>query len=579
MDNATVSKILNDISVLLELKDENVFKIRSYQKASSAIEHLAENLSDIYKKGGREALENIDGIGSGLSERLAEIFDTGRSAYLEKLHKDIPESVVEMLGIQGVGPKLVAKLYKDLGIKSVKELLSAARSGRLKELDGVRDKKIENIIKGIESFEKLDKKRLLGEVLPYAEKLLGSVRSHKKTLDAMICGSLRRMKETIGDIDILAVSEAPGDLAGYFTDLPQVKRVIAKGETRSSVILENGMNADLRIVDELNFGSAAHYFTGSQQHNIKIRKLAISKGLKVSEYGVFKGRKRMPGGTEGDLFEILGLQFIPPEIREDSGEVEAAMKGSLPQLIELKDIKGDLHMHSDHTDGEVPIEQMAAAAKRKGYEYIAITDHSKSTTVAGGLDEKEIERQIKEIDGLNKRLKDFRVLKSIEVDILKDGSLDLEDGILSKLDIVIASVHSHFSMPPEKMTERIVKAMRNRFVSIIGHPTGRLIGRRAPYELDMEKIMDEASRTGTALELNSYPDRLDLNDIHCRLAKAKGVKVAINTDSHSPSDLSHMRYGIGTARRGWLTKKNVINTLSLNDLTLFIGEKRKNKSF
>lgn len=575
MDNSSVSKLLDDISVLLELKEENAFKIRSYQKAASNIERLSESLADIYKKGGRRSLEEIDGIGAGISERIEEILTTGKSSYLEELHKDIPKSVVEMLRIQGVGPKLVIRLYKDLKIKSVEELLSAAKKGILKKLDGVREKKIESIIKGIENYRNLDKKHLISDALSYAQALLKEIKSHDYVVDAVICGSLRRGKETIGDIDILATGINPKKLADAFVSLPQVKRAIAKGETKSSVVLENGMNADLRMVGPESFGSAAHYFTGSQQHNIKIRKLAISKGLKVSEYGVFRGNKKLAGRTESGLFKVLGLQFIPPELREDSGEIEAAARKAIPRLVELSDVKGDLHMHSDYTDGEVPIEEMAAAAKLLGYEYIAITDHSKSTTVAGGLDARAVEKQMREIDALNKRLKNFRVLKGIEVDILKDGTLDLDDPVLAGLDLVIASVHSHFSMSGTAMTERILKAMNNRYVSIIGHPTGRLIGKRQPYEIDMGAVIKEAARTHTALELNSYPDRLDLNDLNCRLAGENGVRIAVNTDSHRPADLAYMKFGIGTARRGWLTKNDVINTLSLERLLGFVSLKRK----
>jgi DNA polymerase (family X) len=575
MENSAVSKLLGKISVLLDLKEENAFKIRSFQKAASNIEHLSESLADIYKNGGRKALEEIDGIGPSISERIEEILTAGKSSYLEELHKDIPEGVVEILGIQGVGPKLARKLHKDLHIKNVEELLSAAKNGVLQKLDGVRDKKIESIIKGIERYKKLDKNNLIGEALPYAEKLLSLIKAHSGTDDALICGSLRRGKETIGDIDILATGTNPKKLADAFVSLPQVKRIIAKGETKSSVVLENGMNADLRMVGPESFGSAAHYFTGSQQHNIKIRKLAISKGLKVSEYGVFRGNKKLAGRTESGLFKVLGLQFIPPELREDSGEIEAAARKALPRLVELSDVKGDLHMHSDYTDGEVPIEEMAAAAKLLGYEYIAITDHSKSTTVAGGLDAREVEKQMREIDALNKRLKNFRVLKGIEVDILKDGSLDLDDPVLAGLDLVIASVHSHFSMSETAMTERVIKAMHNRYVSIIGHPTGRLIGKRQPYEIDMGTVIKEAAKTHTALELNSYPDRLDLNDLNCRLAGENGVRIAVNTDSHRTADLAYMKFGVGTARRGWLTKNDVINTLSLERLLGLVRLKRK----
>lgn len=575
MENSTLANHLFRISTLLELKEENPFKIKSYQKAASNIENLPKNAEEIYKDGGRQALEKIEGIGKGISEKIEEFFLTGTSKYLEDLLKEIPGGVVKMLEIQGIGPKLAMRLYKELKIKSTEELLKAAKKGELKKLDGVEDKKAANIIKAIEDFEKMNQKHFLGEMLRYAGSIEDQIKKGRLAAKTLLCGSLRRMKETIGDIDILAESRHPEDLMELFVSLPAVKEVIAKGKTKSSVILENGVNADLRIVKEESFGSASHYFTGSKQHNIKIRKIAISKGLKVSEYGVFKGSKKIAGRTEEELFKALGMQYIPPELREDSGEIEAAQKMSVPDLIELTDIKGDLHMHSDYTDGAASIEEMAVAARNLGYKYIAITDHSKSTKVAGGLTEKEILKQMDEIDRINKKMSGFKILKGSEVDILKDGSLDFDDELLSRLDIVLASVHSNFSMARDEMTKRIIAAMQNKFVSIIGHPTGRILGRRLPFEIDMEKMISEASNTGTVLELNSFPDRLDLNDVHCRLAKEKGAKIAVNTDSHSTKDLLHMKFGIGTARRGWITRKDAINTLPLKDLLTVIGKKRK----
>jgi len=566
MENSTLADFLSKISTLLEMKEENPFKIKSYQKAAANIENLPENVEEIYKKGGRTALEKLDGIGKGLSERIEDIIKTGRSSYLEELHKNIPGSVTEMLNIQGIGPKLAMKLFKSLRIKTVEELLSAAKNGKLKKLEGIEDKKVSNIIKAVENYKKMNEKHFLGEALPYAEIIAERIEKSGLAVEVLVCGSLRRMKETIGDVDILATSEHPADLMDLFASLPEIKEIVTKGRTRSSGVLKNGMNADLRVVDEKELGSASHYFTGSKQHNIKIRKIAISKGLKVSEYGVFKGKKRIAGRTEEELFNALGMQYIPPELREDSGEIEAAKKRTLPALIDLKEIKGDLHMHSNYTDGTASIEEMARAAKKLGYKYIAITDHSRSTKVAGGLNEKELLEQMGEIDRINKKMSGFKILKGSEVDILKNGSLDFPDELLKNLDIVIASIHSGFSMTKDEMTERIIRAMKNKFVSIIAHPTGRLLGRRMPYEIDIEKVISEAARTGTVLELNSYPDRLDLKDIHCRMAKEKGAKISINTDSHNTNNLSYMKYGIGTARRGWLTKKDVINALDLEEL-------------
>jgi len=576
MNNSEIAEILNQIATVLEFKNENVFKIRSYQKAALNIERLTENLEDIYKNGGRDALEKIEGIGSGISERIEEIINNGKSLYLKDLQKEIPKGVFEILNLQGVGPKLARKFFEELKIKNIDELKEAALSGKLKKIEGFQDKKVENILRAIKNYNKLDKKHLIAEILPYAEDIVFQLKQKANLSQVYICGSLRRFKETIGDIDLLVVAKKFELVSNVFVALPVVKAVLAKGETKISVLLKNGINADLRIVQKDSLGSAMHYFTGSQQHNIAIRKLAISKGLKVSEWGVFKGNKKIAGETEEEVFASLGLEFIPPELREDFGEIEAAQQDKLPDLVELNQIKGDLHMHSNYTDGSVSIKEMAEAAKKLGYEYIAITDHSKSTTVAGGLDEKKLLKQIDEIDALNKKIRGIKVLKGIEVDILKDGSLDLSNDILKKLDIVIASVHSHFSLPQEEMTARIIKAMQNKYVNIIGHPTGRLIGKRLPYEVDMTKIIEFAKQTNTILELNSFPDRLDINDINCKIAKENNVMVVISTDSHSQNDLNFMKYGVGTARRGWLEKKDVLNTRKFDDLIKILSKKRGN---
>lgn len=576
MHNSEISEILSEIATLLELKNENVFKIRSYQKAALNIERLTEPLTEIYETGGREALQKIEGIGTGLAEKIEEIIKNGKSSYLNELKKDIPKGLLEIIKLQGVGPKLAKRFYDELNIKTIDELKKAAIEGKLKKLSGFQEKKIQNIIQAIENFDRLDKKHLIAEILPYTEEIISLLKDKTKTDKIHYCGSLRRKKETIGDIDILAIADNnPQKIIDTFLNLPHIEKILAKGKTKVSVLLKIGLNADLRVVSSDCFGSALHYFTGSKEHNIAIRKLAISKGLKVSEYGVFKKNKKIAGQTEEEVFESLGLKFIPPELREDLGEIEAAQTNNLPKLIEQSDLKGDLHMHSDYTDGAVSIKEMAIAAKKLGYEYIAITDHSKSTTIANGLDEKRLEQQIKEIEKVNNELSGIRVLKGIEVDILKDGSLDLNDDILSKLDFVIASVHSNFNMSKVDMTNRIIKAMQNKYVTVIGHPTGRLIGKRLPYDIDLHKIFEMANKTNTFLELNSFPDRLDLNDINCKYAKGKNVLISIGTDAHSVHDLSFIRYGIGTARRGWLEKKNVLNSFTLKELLSKINIKRQ----
>lgn len=557
MENSGIANVFRDIASLLELKEEDRFRIRSYQKIASIIENHPERLEDVLLSGGIKALMDIEGIGEHSALKIEELVKTEKLKYLDSLLKEFPRGLLDLLKVRGVGPKLVSVAYKKLKINNTRELLAAAKSGKLRKLPGIRDKKIQNIIKEIEGFKARDSKHYIGDVLPYAETIVSELKRSGYADKVLVCGSLRRMKEAVGDIDILVTSPYPEKATVFFSKLKQVKRIAATGPTKTSVILENGMDADLRVVEDGSFGSASHYFTGSKQHNIKIRTIAIKKGLKVSEYGVFKGKKKVAGKTEEEVFKALGIPYIPPEIREDSGEFEAAARKKLPRLVELSDIKGDLHVHSDYSDGDNTIAEIARHAQRIGYEYVAITDHSKSTRIAGGLTEKELLKQIREIDALNRSMKGFRILKGTEVDILPDGSLDFSDELLAQLDIVIASVHSRFNMPKAEMTARIIEAVKNRHVAVIGHPTGRLLGKRDPYEVDLEKLIDAAAKYGKALELNSHPKRLDLNDIHCRLAKEKGVKIALGTDSHDINEMQNMRFGIGTARRGWIEKSDL----------------------
>lgn len=559
MDNQSIAGFFWDIAELLEFGDENPFRIRSYQRAAQVLENYPESIEDIYSSGGKPGLEEIPGIGESIADKIEEIIKHGKPLILKDLNKKIPHGLLDIMKVQGIGPKLAKLFFTKLKISSIFELEKAARSGKFKGLPGVEEKKVGNILKGIETYKTRSSKFYIGEVLPYAESILNALNEAKASEKLLICGSLRRFKETIGDIDILAISDTPEKVMKVFAGLKQVKRVLAKGDTKSSVVLDNNMNADLRVVESESFGAAAHYFTGSKQHNIKMRRIAQKKGLKLSEYGVFRGKKSIAGRSEEEIFKALGIQFIPPEIREDGGEIELAQKKKLPKLIEASDIKGDLHVHSKYTDGSDTIEEIAMAAKKLGYSFTAITDHSKSTRIAGGLAENELLKQMDEIDHINNKIKGIKILKGSEVDILPDGSLDFPDNILKKLDIVIASVHSRFKMDKASMTKRIIKAMENKYVTIIGHPTGRLLSRRDPYEVDVEKIIEAAKKYGKALELNAYPDRLDISDIHCRLAKEKGVKIAIGTDSHSISQLVNMGFGVGTARRGWLEKKDVLN--------------------
>jgi len=559
---------------LLELGEENLFRIRAYQKAAQNIESLSENIESIYKKGGIAALESIPGIGQGIAEHIEELIKTGKLSSHEKLLKKFPKSLVEMMSIPGIGPKTAILLHKKLKIDNIKKLEAAAKEGKLEKLPGIRTKKIQNILSGIEMKKKNIGRFSIGTALPYAEAIVDPLKKLKEVDKIIPCGSLRRAKETIGDIDILVTSKEPKRVMDTFTDLPQVEKVLAKGNTKSSVILRNGMQADLRVVEPESFGAAVYYFTGSKQHNIQVREMAVKKGLKINEYGIYKGNKRIGGAEENDIFKALGLSYIPPEIREAHGEIEAAKKGKIPTLIELKDIKGDLHLHTKATDGANTIEEMALEARRMGYEYIAITDHTKSTRVAGGLTEKEALAHLKKIDRANKNISGIKIIRGMEVDILPDGRLDYSNDVLKEIDVVFASVHSNFKMAGPEMTKRIISAMKNKYVHVLSHPTGRLIGQRDAYEVDLEEVIKAAKDTGTFLELNGNPIRLDLDDIHCRKAKELGILIAITTDSHSTSQLELMRYGILTARRGWLEKKDVLNALPYEKLIKTLALKR-----
>lgn len=559
-----IARIFNDVADLLEIKDENPFRIRAYRKAAQNIENLTENIEDISKRG---ELTKIPGIGKDLAQKIVEIIEKGTFEDYEKLKKEIPRGLVQMLSIPSLGPKTAKLIYESLGIKTIEELEEAAKNHKLCKLPGIREKTEENIRKGIELYKKGRERMLLGRVLPIAREFEKALLSLKEVKRLNIAGSLRRMKETIKDVDILIISHDPKKIMDYFVSLPYVSDVLAKGSTKSSVLTHDGLQVDLRVVEPESFGAALQYFTGSKNHNIHLRQIADKLGLKISEYGVFdeKTGKKIAGKEEEEVYRALGLKWIPPELREDQGEIEAAAEGRLPQLIELSDIKGDLHIHSKWSDGAHEIEEIVRYAERKGYEYIAISDHTKSLGIARGMGPEEVMEQIEEIERLNRKSK-IRILKGIEVDILGDGSLDLPDEVLKKLEIVIASIHYGFRAGKEVLTKRILNAMSNPYVNIIAHPTGRLIGEREAYELDFDLIMKEAKRRNISLEINAYPQRMDLNDILSRKAKELGVKLCINTDAHIMNHLELMEFGIAVARRGWLTKDDVLNTLPLNEL-------------
>lgn len=574
MENSEFAKAFREIAELLELKGENPFKIRAYQRAAQNIDDLSRELPDIYREKGLAGLQELPGIGHDLSLKIEEYIKTGKIASYKKLAKEFPKGILELVNIPGMGPKTALLLHDKLGIASPAQLEKAARAGKLRDIPGMGAKKEENILRGLDLKKKSRGRFLLDEATAYAEMIVEKLQELPEAKKVLPCGSLRRGQETIGDIDILVISRRPERIMKVFTTLPAVQNILAHGETKSSVVLKNGMQADIRVVPAKSFGAAAHYFTGSKAHNIHIRQLAQQKGWKVSEYGIFKGAKQIGGETEEGIFGKFGLQYIPPELREMRGEFAAAAQHRLPELVKLTDIKGDLHMHTTATDGANSIEEMARAAKKLGYEYIAITDHTKSTRVAGGLNDQETLKHVQEIRAAAKKVKGITILAGAEVDILPDGALDLKDEVLRQLDIVLASVHSNFKMPREEMTARVIKAFQNPYVKTFSHPTGRLLGEREPYEIDLEKVLAAAKKFGVALEVNAHPSRLDLNDAHCLLAKQSGVKLAINTDAHSTDQLGLMKYGVTTARRGWLEKKDVLNTMPLGRLLVELKASR-----
>lgn len=573
--NTEIAEIFDKIADILDLLNENPFRIRAYRKAGEHIKELTENVEDLAERG---ELTKIPGIGRDLAEKIEEFISTGKLMNYEKLKEKVPEELIKLLGIQGLGPKTLAKLNQELGVKNIEDLERALEREQILKLRGMGDKKVEDIRRGVEIFKKSRERMLLGIALPLAEEIVREIRKIPGTKGTVIAGSVRRMKETIGDIDILTMAEDGKRVVETFIKLPFVKEVFATGDTKGSVVLESGVQVDLRVVESESYGAALQYFIGSKAHNIKLRTIALEKGIKINEYGVFRGDKKIAGETEEEIYKTLGLQWMPPEIREDRGEIEAAQNGELPDLLEHEDIKGDLHIHSRWSDGKATIEEMALKAKELGYGYIAMTDHSPSSRIAGGLSIEELYEKKKEVDALNKKLKGIKILMGSEVDIKSDGSLDYPDEVLMDLDIAIAAVHSGFKMDEESMTRRIVKALQNPFIHVLVHPTGRLIGRREGYEVNMDKIIKKAQEYGKALEINSHYLRLDLNDMNVRKAVSIGVRIIISTDSHAPDELDMMRLGVATARRGWAEKKNVLNTKRFNELSKWLNEVRITRS-
>jgi DNA polymerase (family 10) len=570
VENKSIADIFTEIADILDIQGENPFRIRSYRNAARTIGDLTENLENMVKAGGNP--EEIPGIGKSMHEKIVEIVKTGKCQSLEELKKITPPGLTELLRLDGLGPKKVKLLYDELGVDSVDRLEKAAQAGRLRNLAGMGEKTEEKILKSVEQFRAGIGRFKLSIGFTYAgalERYLGDVPGVKRLDPA---GSFRRRSETIGDLDILAICAKSSKVMDRFTAYGEVKDVIAKGETKSSIRLRNGLQVDLRVLDDESYGAALHYFTGSKAHNVAIRERAKEMGLKVSEYGVFRARdeKRLTGASEEEVFRAVGLPFIPPELREDRGEIAAAEEGKLPRLIDLADIRGDLQMHTVATDGKNSILEMAKKAKDLGYSYVAITDHSQAVRVAGGLNEKALARHLKEIDKANGEISGIRILKGVEVDILGDGTLDLKDQILKECDVVLGSVHSRFNLEEAEMTKRIIRAIKNPCVHILAHPTGRLILEREPYRVNLKEVMQAAVDHGVVLEINAYPDRLDLRDADARMARDMGARLAISTDAHSALQLEMMKFGVFTARRGWIEAKDVINTYPLDQMLKFL---------
>jgi len=562
MTNQELARIFYEIAQYLEMEGV-AFKPQAYEKAALVLETLEEDVKNIYKKGGIKALEEIPGVGESIAGKICEYLRTGKIREYQRLKKKMPVNIEKFVQVEGLGPKKISILYKVLGIKNLKDLEKAAKAGKIRKLENFGEKTEKNILEGIAFLKRSKGRFLLGEILPAVKEVREKLKKLNEVEKISVAGSIRRMKETIGDVDFLVISKNSKKVMDFFVSLPGVIKIWGKGTTKASVRMKDGFDMDIRVVPKKSYGSALQYFTGSKEHNIATRKIAMDKGLKLSEYGLFRGAKMIAAETEGEIYKKLGMQYIEPEMRENQGEIELALKGELPKIVDYNDILGDLHVHSNWDGGANSLEEIAGAAMKMGYQYAGIADHTKFLAIEHGLDEKKLDQRNKAIDKLNSSLRvtrnAVRVLKGCEANIMADGSIDIKDEALAKLDFVIAGVHSQLKMTKEKMTERIIKAMKNPNVDIISHPTGRILKRRDEYEIDFDKILQVAKETGTILEINAHPSRLDLKDINIRKAKEAGVKMVINTDAHHLEHLRFMEYGISQARRGWLEKKDIIN--------------------
>ena len=574
MKNQEIAKIFYEIADYLEMEGV-AFKPYAYQKAAITLETLEEDVEEIYKRGDLEALKEIPGVGESIALKIEEYLKTGKIKYYEEFKKKTPVNLEELMAVEGMGPKKTKVLYQKLGIRNLKDLEKAARVHKIAPLFGFGEKTEKNILEGIEFVKRSKGRFLLGDILPKVKEVYQKLKSLKEVERIDAVGSIRRMKETIGDVDFLVIPHhpfggGPEKVMDFFTSLSGIVKVWGKGTTKASVRMKEGFDMDIRVLSKKSYGSALQYFTGSKEHNILLRRIAIDKGLKLSEYGLFRRSKMIAGENEKEIYEKLGMDWMPPEMRENQGEIEAALEKKLPKIIDYNDIKGDLHCHSKWDGGKNTILEIAEKAMEMGYEYLGISDHTKFLRIEHGLDEKQLAQQRKEIDRLNEKLKikneKFRILQGCEANILNDGSIDIKDEALKKLDYVIAGVHSSFKMEKARMTERIIRAMENPNVDIISHPTGRLIQKRDEYQIDFDKILRVAKKTGTTLEINSFPERLDLKDTNIRKAKEAGVKMVINTDSHHIDQMRFIEFGIAQARRGWAESRDIINTQPLEKL-------------
>jgi DNA polymerase (family X) len=560
VQNAEIAAMFDQAAELLEIGGENQFRVRAYRRAARTVEGLPKAVGSLLKSG--RDLSELPGIGKDLAGKIADIVKTGHFDLLDTLKRKLPGELGDMAALPGLGPKRIKLLYDKLKVRTLDDLRHAIETGRLRELRGFGTG-IEKKLLGALEKPPSTRRFKLAVAEAEAETLAGFLRDGGHVV---VAGSYRRRRDTVGDLDVLVTAKNGAAVGNRLVEYENVAQVVAHGPTRTTVMLRSGLQVDVRAVPEESYGAALLYFTGSKAHNIALRGLANQHGWKLNEYGLFSGKRRIAGATEEDVYEKLGLPFIVPELREDRGEIAAAQAGKLPRLVKLSDVRGDLHVHSDWTDGTVSIVEMAEAARARGYEYIALTDHSRRVAMTHGLDPARLTRQIHEIDRLNEKLANFTILRGIEVDILKDGSLDLPDSSLSKLDIVVAAVHSYFDLPRKAQTDRVVRALENRHVSILAHPTGRLIGEREPYDIDMDRVISAVRQASCYLEINAEPDRLDLNDLHAHAAKLAGVKLAVSTDAHSINAFQYMRFGIDQARRAWLTPNDVLNTRPLAEL-------------